>query len=98
MAHPHVDLAALVISDGAERPVIARTRTDGALTMQVLTMGVWHRRTPDLSHTACGVPIQTQFSPLRREELSDPLCPECFTTYEHQRAAARAARERDLDR
>jgi hypothetical protein len=33
------------------RPPIAtpRTVTDGALTMQVYTMGKWHRRTPDLS-------------------------------------------------
>lgn len=99
MAHAHADLDTLVIDDpDVLRPVVARTRTDGALTMQVLTLGTWHRRTPDLSHTACGVPIPTQFSPLRREALSEPLCSECFTPYERKRAADRAAREHDLDR
>ncbi len=50
--------------------------------MQVLIEGAHHRRTPDLKHTACGELIQTQYSPLRREELSGRLCPKCFTTFE----------------
>lgn len=66
----------------AEMPVRSRTSTDGALTMQVLTDGAYHRRTPNLSHTACGLVIQTQYSPLRREELAGMLCRSCFTAFE----------------
>jgi hypothetical protein len=55
--------------------------------MQVYTMGKWHRRTPDLSHTACGKPIDGQRNPVRREELGEHLCPDCFTGYELTLAA-----------
>lgn len=99
MVRALADLDTLVIDDpGVSRPVVVRTRADGALTMQVMTLGEWHRRTPDLSHTACGVPIPTQYSPLRREALTEPLCSECFTKFELSRAAERAKREQDLDR
>lgn len=80
--------------DEPQMPVVARTRTDGALTMQVLMtvtlagrpVTAWHRRTPDLSHTACGGVIHSQFAPLRRETLREPLCPECFTNFELSRS------------
>ena len=75
-----VDVDALSIA----RP---RTVTDGALTMQVLLDGEYHRRTPDLGSTACERPIHSQFTPLRREELTGPLCETCFTPYERRLAA-----------
>lgn len=79
-----------VIADEPAPEPLARPRTvtDGALTMQVYTMGKWHRRTPDLSHTACGLRIDSQRCPVRREELSGDLCAgdaerdPCFTTFE----------------
>lgn len=54
--------------------------------MQVLIDGEYHRRTPDLAHTACGRDIPTQFAPLRREALEGQLCDICFTSFECQRA------------
>jgi hypothetical protein len=90
---------------------VSRTRTDGALTMQVLTEATfddetardvgmrrfvgWHRRKPNLATTSCGAPIASQFAPLRREELTDRLCPVCFTRSERQDAEAAAAKIRD---
>jgi hypothetical protein len=83
---------------------IARTRTDGALTMQVLmsarledgsTFTGWHRRMPDLSTTACDSAIPTQFAPIRREELRGDLCPECFTRAERRRAAENNLKDED---
>lgn len=71
------------------------TLTDEELEMQVLAGGKWHRRMPDLAHTACGEPISSQFSPLRRHDLSEALCVHCFTLFELQCAAIRA--ERDLE-
>lgn len=67
-----------------------RTVTDGAMTMQVLLDGEHHRRTPDLAMTACEKPIPSQFSPLRRETLTNrdgKLCAVCFTPYERRKAA-----------
>lgn len=71
--------------DAGHEPTVGRVRTE-ELTMQVLAFGCWHRRTPDLLTTACGVPFHSQFSPLRREELTEPLCRECFTTFEINKA------------
>lgn len=83
-----LDLETTVADEpAATRPLVSRTRTDGALTMQVLQEGHWHRRTPDLATTSCGAPISSQFSPLRREALTDPLCLVCFTDYERAKAA-----------
>lgn len=77
----------------APPPVVSRTRSDGALTMHVYTMGKWHRRTPDLSHTGCGKSIDGQRNPVRREELVGDLCVDCFTGFELARAAASNARD-----
>lgn len=63
------------------------------LTMQVLHGGTWHRRLPDLSATACGSRFHSQFAPVRREELTHPLCRGCFTPLELARADAK-----DVDR
>lgn len=60
--------------------------------MQVNVLGQWHRRLPDLSATACGVPFNSQFTAPRREELTGELCGECFT--EHELELAAAAREK----
>jgi len=62
---------------------IARPRVPTKeLTMQVMHEGAWHRRLPDLSATACGSKIHSQFTPPRREELTHPLCPTCHTPFE----------------
>ena len=63
------------------------------LTMQVMVMGEWHRRTPDLKSTACGVPYHSQYAPTRREELCNPLCHACFTDYELSVANIRGIEE-----
>jgi hypothetical protein len=96
MAHAFAELDTIVVDDpdaAPVRPVVARTKSDGALTMQVLLDGFYHRRTPDLATTACGTPIPTQFAPLRREELAGNLCTECFTAFELVQAAAKNGRD-----
>jgi hypothetical protein len=67
------------------------------LTMHVMHGGLWHRRMPDLSATSCDERYHSQFAPLRREELTEPLCRVCFTPAEIERAA-RAAEDDDDDR
>lgn len=53
------------------------------LTMQVHhDDGSWHRRTPDISTTACGKPLVRLGQALRVETYAGPLCRECFTPYE----------------
>jgi DNA-binding IclR family transcriptional regulator len=74
----HIDT--LVVDDPDERTTRRRSQTE--LTMQVLSHGAWHRRTPDLATTACGHPFNAQFSPVRRESHIGPLCSVCFTPYE----------------
>lgn len=74
-------------------PIRSRTSTDGALTMQVYKDAHWHRRMPDLATTACGIPIHSQFDPIRREEICVPLCSACFTQFELERAAMTLAKE-----
>jgi hypothetical protein len=86
----HVDT--LVVDDPDIQPVRRRSQTE--LTMQVLMGGVWHRRKPNLANTACGQPIASQFCPLRREALADPLCGTCFTESERADAAERTSSER----
>lgn len=72
-----------VMDDPDEPTTIAISRVSTEdLTMQINVMGLWHRRTPDLKTTACGVPFHSQFSPSRREELCGVMCPECFTAHE----------------
>lgn len=63
--------------------------------MHVIVNGLWHRRSPGLGTTACGLPIQTQFSPVRPEQLVHPLSRECrcFTPYELALADDRAKQE-----
>lgn len=52
--------------------------------MHVLIEGFYHRRTPSLAHSACGIPIATMTAPLRRiERLEHPLCRRgCFSAFE----------------
>lgn len=72
-------------------PATGRVPTE-ELTMQVLVLGQWHRRTPDLAETACGVPVRLVETPPRREVLTyqgGDLCETCFTP--HERARARRA-------
>jgi hypothetical protein len=83
------------VSTPATRAARQRRSADEELEMQVLTGGTWHRRTPDLANTACGQRIASQFSPLRRHELSEPMCGQCFTAFELATAAARTAADRD---
>lgn len=69
-------------------PVIARVTT-AELTMQIQVLGQWHRRTPDLAETACGVPVRLVETPTRREQLTcadGGLCGTCFTPHEIDRA------------
>ncbi len=89
----------------ADRPTIAIGRVATVeLTMQVHVFGEWHRRTPDLRETACGVPIRPGEEILRREILTEDgapgwpaglLCRVCFTAHETQKArkADHATRE-----
>jgi len=78
-----------LVVDVDERPARPRARTE-ELTMQVHHEGDWHRRTPDLATTACGLPVHSQFAPVRREELRHPLCRTCFTPFELAKADVRA--------
>lgn len=48
---------------------------------------------PDLATTACGIPIHSQYDPVRREEVTLPLCADCFTRFELERAALNLAKE-----
>lgn len=57
--------------------------------MQVQVLGQWHRRTPDLKETACGVPYHGEFCRTRREVLTladGDMCEQCFTPHEMLRA------------
>lgn len=78
-----------IVEDLEDHHPIARPRVRTEdLTMHVYTMGKHHRRTPDLSHTACGKPILGQFDPTRPEQLVGDLCREgCFTSFELHIAA-----------
>ncbi len=75
-----------VVVDVDERPSPRTSRRTEELTMQILHAGAWHRRMPDLAATACDKPFHSQFAPVRREELTHPLCPTCFTSAELGRA------------
>lgn len=75
-----------------EEPSLGRVSTEDLL-MQTNVLGVWHRRLPDLSATSCGMPFNSQFSPVRREELRHPLCPDCFTAFELRKADERKEKE-----
>ncbi len=80
---------------------IPRASTE-ELTMQVLHDGAWHRRTPDLSSTACGDPLHSQYSPLRRETLDGAsdgaLCDRCHTEFElNKYEESRKAKMRSLN-
>ena len=85
-----------VVIDIEESSAPVRNRVATAeLTMQVMVLGEWHRRTPDLKTTACGVPYHSQFAPTRREELCNPLCGSCFTHHELAIANVRDVEEGD---
>lgn len=92
---PDAVVVDIPVSTPATREARRRRSADEELEMQVLTGGTWHRRTPDLANTACGERIASQFSPLRRHALSEPLCNQCFTRFELATAAARTAADRD---
>ncbi len=81
--------------DQTTTPIAIGRVSTGDLTVQVFVLAQWHRRTPDLGETACGVPIP-RGSAIRRESLTERavddrpkgrLCCECFTAYERTQAA-----------
>lgn len=95
----------IVIDDPDEQPmpIVGRVAT-AELTMQIQVLGQWHRRTPDLAETACGVPVRMVETPMRREVLTHrdgQLCDTCFTPHERHKAtradleAQRAAEDDD---
>lgn len=63
----------------------------------VNVLGLWHRRTPDLSATACGIPFHSQFVGTRPAELkqAELMCTDCFTGHEMRRARDADARENE---
>jgi len=71
---------------------VGRVSTED-LVAQVNVLGKWHRRTPDMSATSCGILYHSQFAPTRREELCNPLCDACFTPYELSLANIRGIEE-----
>lgn len=84
-----LDSAVDTIVVDVEETHVARPRTiTKEPVVHVLHSGLWHRRLPDLSATACGATYHSQFAPVRREELKHPLCPTCFTPLELARADA----------
>ena len=92
--HDVLALDTLVVDDPDEQPSPARARVSTEdLVAQVNVMGKWHRRTPDLGATACGILYHSQFAPTRREELCNPLCDMCFTPYELSLANIRGIEE-----
>lgn len=92
---PDVSVVDVEPTKPAPKPVRRRrVVTDEELDMQVLANGQWHRRTPDLAHTACGERFQAQFAPIRRNDLAGPLCAVCFTAFERQVAELRAEDDR----
>lgn len=91
--------------DPAPLPTFGRVSTED-LVAHIIVLGQRHRRTPDLSETACGVPIHSEFVVPLREQLTckdGGLCAECFTPHELIRAvqndnAAAAAAEADEEK
>jgi hypothetical protein len=83
-AAPRYDRNAVVDVPG--EPARPRTLTE-ELTVQIMTNGTWHRRTPDLKSTACGQSFHAQFTPTRLESHKGPLCLVCFTPYEREKSA-----------
>lgn len=102
LAYDEADKEVVDVEEPPFRPVagppIARSRTStGELTMQVLVDGEWHRRMPEITPTSCEREYNTQFSPVRREELTHPLCPVCFTPAEIARADRAFVKKYDLE-
>jgi hypothetical protein len=89
LARYEADTEIVDVDEWHAPPSLPRVPT-GELTMQVYVDGAYHRRTPDLATTACGVPYHSEFSKPRREELTHPLSRDCgcFTPFELTRADA----------
>jgi hypothetical protein len=90
--YAYADDSDTLVVDEPDAPIAIGRVSTGDLTMQVriANAGGWHRRTPDLSETACGVPFHSEFGNLRREQLTmedGGLCAECHTGHELMRAA-----------
>ncbi len=84
----HAPVHDRIVIDDPDAPEPSRASpADEEMTMQVYVIGVWHRRTPDLKTTACGIPFHSQFATARRELLKGDLCPTCFTSFELAKAA-----------
>lgn len=75
------------ILDLEDLPSSPRVQTED-LTMHVHIDGTWHRRTPDLKSSACAKPLDSERSAVRRDVLAGDLCPDCFTRFELELAAA----------
>ncbi len=73
----HYEFDTVIVDDQGSSAV-----SDGVTVHHILIGSIWHRRTPDLATTACGLPFHSAYSPLRRESLVGPICPVCFTPYE----------------
>jgi hypothetical protein len=87
------DTIVVDVEDPAHQP---RRRPSSELTMQVRhDDGKWHRRMPDLSETACGLPLYRLGQQLRIESLAENLCEECFTKRERERSAVINAKARE---
>lgn len=62
---------------------------EGVTVVHVYVDGEWHRRTPDLHHTACALEIASQRCNLRPEQLVGDLCSICFTAFERSQVKGR---------
>jgi hypothetical protein len=76
------------------RIAISRRATKEVI-VHVIVDGLWHRRSPGLGTTACGLPFHSQFSKVRPEQLVHPLSRDCqcFTRFELALADEKQARE-----
>lgn len=86
------DYADVLVVDDPDDPSSADDEEEGMRHVYVL--GIWHRRTPDLLATACGVLYHSQFAPTRPGVLDDDssLCRDCFTSFELYKARTATAR------
>lgn len=88
-----LDLAhdTIVIAD----PDSPRALDEEESMRHVIVLGLWHRRTPDLNCTACGIPYHSEFALTRPAELRHAhlMCGDCFTGHELRRAREADAKE-----
>jgi hypothetical protein len=71
------------------RIAISRRATKEVI-VHVIVDGLWHRRSPGLGTTACGLPFHSQFSKVRPEQLVHPMSRDCRCFTDHELAIADA--------